>query len=347
MATHLQLVASTSPRQASVQQPLEDPALRPTCFDEYIGQTEVLSNVREAVRAAKREGWQLDHMLFAGPAGFGKTSLAAVTATELGSKFRAASAPAIQHKGALMSLFAALEEGDVLFIDEIHALRLDIAECLYPAMEDRKLFLPSPKEVICVPLPRFTLVGATTRAGELSQPLRDRFGFTCQLRAYTLAEMMTIVTRSAHKLGLAIDEGGADTIARASRGTPRVANRLLRRVRDAAANAAADGALILHGAPALTRRHGTINAPLAAATLTRLGIDHLGLEELDRRYLRIVAERPVGLDAICAELAEHPSTIEEVVEPFLMQAGLLQRGGRGRRATEAGQQHLAGAEEIS
>ena len=328
-------------RDADVTQTsAEIPALRPTSFDDYVGQTEVLHNLRGAVRAAKRGGWQLDHQLFAGPAGLGKTSLAAVVAAELGVKLRVTSAPAIEHKGALASLLTSLESGDVLFIDEIHALDRTVAECLYSAMEDRVIDLPAGKRVIRVPLPKFTLLGATTHAGRLPKPLLDRFGFVWQLRPYTLPEMQTILLRAAGKLGVAIDADGALAVARASRGTPRIANRLLRRVRDAAANAAADGALVLYGsdrgAPS-----GTINGPLAIAALGQLGIDPIGLDALDRRYLAMVADRPVGIEAICAGLAEDRSTIEDVVEPFLMQAGLIKRGGKGRLATEAGRTHLA------
>jgi Holliday junction DNA helicase RuvB len=206
-------------------------------------------------------------------------------------------------------------------------------------MEDRVIDLPAGKRVIRVPLPKFTLLGATTHAGKLPKPLLDRFGFVWQLQPYTLPEMQTIIARSADKLGIAIDEDGAAAIARASRGTPRIANRLLRRVRDVASNAAADGALVRSGT-----RLGitcTINGPLAALALSRLGIDSLGLDLLDRRYLAVVADRPVGIDAICAELAEQRATIEDVVEPFLMQAGLIRRGGRGRVATESGREHLA------
>lgn len=341
MPTHLHIVPDPAPRTATSPQILEDQALRPTSFEEYVGQREVLGNLRDAVRAAKLGGWQLDHQLLAGPAGFGKTSLASVVAAELGSNFRATSASAIEHKGALASMLTALKDGDVLFIDELHALDLDIAECLYLAMEDRVIDLPTGKKVIRVPLPKFTLLGATTRAGKLSKPLRDRFGFIWQLQPYTLAEMTTIIARSANKLSVMIDEDGASVIARASRGTPRIANRLLRRVRDAATNAAADGALVLGAAGNGTCGNGTINAPLATAALDRLGIDPIGLDDLDRRYLTIVATRTVGLNAICAELAEDKSTIEEVVEPFLLQTGLIQRGGRGRLATAAGRQHLA------
>ena len=331
MSTHLHLVRDDSSRPAP-RQTAEDPALRPVSFDDYIGQVEVIANLHQSVRAAKRGGWQLDHMLFAGPAGVGKTSLAAVIAAELGGKLRATSAPAIEHKGALASLLTTLEDGDVLFIDEIHALERAVAECLYSAMEDRVIDLPAGKRVIRVPLPKFTLLGATTHAGKLPKPLLDRFGFVWQLRPYTLPEMATIVARSAQKLGVAIDEDGAIAIARASRGTPRIGNRLLRRVRDFVLGADTHGGLMSRAA---------IGGALAACALDQLGIDSLGLDPLDRRYLALVADRPVGLEAICAELGEDKSTIEDAVEPFLMQANLIKRGGKGRLATEAGRDHLA------
>ena len=234
-------------RDADVATPakIDDPALRPTSFDDYIGQSEVIATLRGAVRAALRGGWQLDHALLTGPAGYGKTSLAQVVANALGGKLHITSAPAIEHKGAIAALLTMLVEGDVLFIDELHALKREIAEMLYTAMEDHVLDMSVGKKVIRIPLPKFTLIGATTHAGKLPKPLRDRFGITCQLRAYNDNELATIVTRSATKLDVAIDEAGALAIARASRGTPRVANKLLRRVRDVAANAAADGALVL------------------------------------------------------------------------------------------------------
>jgi Holliday junction DNA helicase RuvB len=340
-APALRLVPDALPRTTRATASSEDPALRPASFADYVGQTEVIANLHGAVRAAKRDGRALDHMLFAGPAGLGKTSLAGIIAAEMGGKFRATSAPAIEHKGALASLLTTLEPGDVLFIDELHALDRSVAECLYLAMEDRVIDLPAGKKVIRVPLPPFTLLGATTHAGKLSKPLLDRFGFVWQLRPYTLSEMATIVTRSSAKLDVSIDDDGATVIARASRGTPRIGNRLLRRVRDVAQNAAADGALVVGNLEDLTCASGTINGSLAVAALAQLGIDHLGLDALDRRYLAIVAERPVGLEAICAELGEDKSTIEDAVEPFLMQAGLIKRGSKGRLATEAGRAHLA------
>lgn len=332
---HLRIVRN----DAALASP-EDPALRPTCFDDYVGQSEVIANLRQAARAAKHGGWQLDHMLFSGPAGLGKTSLAGIIAAELGAKLRTTSAPAIEHKGALAALLTTLEDGDVLFIDEIHALDRAVAECLYAAMEDRVIYLPAGKRVIRVPLPKFTLLGATTHAGKLPKPLLDRFGFIWHLRPYTLPEMATILARSAGKLGVAIDEEGAMMIARASRGTPRIGNRLLRRVRDTAVNAATDGTLVLGNPRETATGSSTINGPLAIGALAQLGIDHRGLDELDRRYLAIVAERPVGIEAICAELAEDRCTIEDAIEPFLLQSGLVKRGSKGRLATEAGREHL-------
>jgi Holliday junction DNA helicase RuvB len=313
--------------------PSQDTALRPASFDDYIGQTEVIANLRGSVRAAKRGGWQLDHMLFAGGPGLGKTSLAMVIAAELGGKLHATSAPAIEHKGALASLLTTLEEGDLLFIDEIHALDRSVAECLYLAMEDRVIDLPAGKRVIRVPLPKFTLLGATTHAGRLPKPLLDRFGFVWQLRPYTLPEMTTIVGRSAAKLGVTIDADGSATLARASRGTPRIANRLLRRVRDFVTGQDGPGLLA----------KGPLGAPLVTVALSQLGLDTLGLEPLDRQYLALVADRPVGIEAICAQLGEDRKTIEDVVEPFMMQMNLILRSGKGRVATDAGRAHLEAA----
>ena len=326
-------------RAPTAQPSQQDTFIRPSSFDDYIGQSEVIANLRGSVRAAKRGGWQLDHYLFAGPGGVGKTSLASVIATEMGANLRATSAPAIEHKGALASLLTTLEDGDVLFIDEIHALG-KLAETIYSALEDRVIDLPAGKRVIRVPLPRFTLLGATTHAGKLPKPLLDRFGFVWQLRPYTLPEMQMIVARSAAKLGIAVDGDGCLAIARASRGTPRIANRLLRRVRDTAANAAADGALVLCGNRGST--NGAINGPLAIAALAQLGIDQLGLDQLDRRYLAMVAERAVGIEAIASALSEQRTTIEDVVEPALVELGFVVRTARGRVVTAAGLRHWRG-----
>jgi Holliday junction DNA helicase RuvB len=322
----LRLVTETRPTVAP------DTALRPTSFSDYVGQAEVVDSLRDAVRAARRGRWQLDHVLMTGPAGLGKSSLASILASELGARMHTTSAPAIEHKGQLASLLTGLGEGDVLFIDEIHALDRAIAECLYLAMEDQILDLPAGKRTIRVPLPKFTLVGATTHPGKLPAPLRDRFGLVCQLRPYNTDELQTIVARSAQLLGIAIDEGGCGVIAAASRGTPRLANRLVRRVRDVASNTAADG-------------DGSciVNGPLAVAALHKLGVDALGLNELDRRYLAAVADRSVGVEALAAQLGEARQTIEESVEPYLLQARLIARAARGRVATEAGRAHLSQA----
>jgi Holliday junction DNA helicase RuvB len=307
-------------------------ALRPRTFDEYIGQRELIDNLRISVRAAKENGWTLDHFLFAGPPGLGKTTLAHVIANELGVNLLVSSGPAIDHKGMLASLLTSLGEGDALFIDEIHRLAPIVEENLYPAMEDFKfdLFIgegPHAKAV-SMKLPRFTLLGATTRMGLLSAPLLDRFGFHWQLRYYELPDMIAIVKRSASLTHVTIDEGGATEIARRARGTPRIANRLLRRVRDFAA----------------VEQDGSIDAAIAASSLDRLAVDHAGLDMLDRAYLAVICERfdggPVGIEAVAASLSEERGTLEEVVEPFLLQVGFIARTPRGRVATAAGFQHI-------
>lgn len=307
-------------------------ALRPASFDDYVGQTEVIANLRDSVRAARRGGWTLDHCLFAGAPGLGKTSLAAVIAAEMGAKLHATSAPAFDHKGVLASLLTTLEDGDFLFIDEIHALDRSIVECLYPAMEDRVLDLPNGRRLIRVPLPRFTLLGATTHAGRVPRPLLDRFGFIWQLHPYALPELKAIVARSAAMLEISVDDDGCFAIARASRGTPRIANRLLRRVRDAFENTAADRDVA----------GGTVSGAFVLTALERLGIDPLGLDPLDRRYLALLSERPLGIEAISSTLSEQRATIEEIVEPYLVQLGFISRTPRGRILTPNGLSHLRG-----
>jgi len=307
-------------------------ALRPRTFDEYIGQRDLIENLRVSVRAAREGGWSLDHFLFAGPPGLGKTTLAHVIANELGVNLHVSSGPAIDHKGKLASLLTSLGPGDALFIDEIHRLNPVIEENLYPAMEDFRfdVFIgdgPHAK-AMTMQLPRFTLLGATTRMGLLSAPLLDRFGFHWQLRYYELPDMRAIVERSARLIEVPIDADGATEIARRSRGTPRIANRLLRRVRDFAK----------------VEGDGTIDGTIAASSLDRLAVDHAGLDALDRAYLTVICERfdggPVGIEAVAASLSEERGTLEEVVEPFLLQVGMIARTPRGRVATAAGFQHM-------
>jgi Holliday junction DNA helicase RuvB len=309
-----------------------DAALRPKRLDDFVGQPQAKDNLSVFVAAARSRGEALDHVLFHGPPGLGKTTLAQIVANELGVNFRSTSGPVITKPGDLAALLTNLERGDVLFIDEIHRLTPAVEEVLYPAMEDYALDLmigegPSARSVK-IDLPRFTLVGATTRSGLLAKPLLDRFGIPVRLDFYGESDLRAIIVRGAGKLGAEISEDGAMEIARRSRGTPRVAGRLLRRVRDVAT---------VEGA-------GVINAKVADGALKRLEIDGLGLDPLDRRYLRLIAEHfgggPVGVETLAASLAEARDAVEDVVEPFLLQCGLIQRTPRGRVLSASAWRHL-------
>ena len=299
-----------------------DAALRPRSLDEFVGQKAARDNLRVFIQAAKARGEALDHVLFFGPPGLGKTTLAQIISKEMGVGFRATSGPVIAKSGDLAALLTNLEEGDVLFIDEIHRLAPAVEEILYPAMEDRALDImigegPSARSVR-IDLPRFTLVGATTRQGLLTTPLRDRFGIPVRLNFYTVDELELVVRRAARLLGFAISEDGAAEVVRRSRGTPRIAGRLLRRVRDFA-----------HAAG-----HEIVEAKDADAALNRLEVDALGLDAMDRRYLNMIADiykgGPVGVETLAAGLGEPRDTIEEVIEPYLIQLGLVARTARGR-----------------
>ncbi len=309
-----------------------DAALRPKTLDEFIGQKAARENLRVFVSAAKQRGDALDHVLFFGPPGLGKTTLAQIVAKEMGVGFRATSGPVIAKSGDLAALLTNLEDGDVLFIDEIHRLNPAVEEILYPAMEDRALDImigegPAARSVR-IDLPKFTLVGATTRAGLLTTPLRDRFGIPVRLNFYAADELEAVVTRAARLLELGIAPDGAAEIAKRSRGTPRIAGRLLRRVRDFA-NVAGEA---------------TVTAKIADAALTRLEVDALGLDAMDRRYLTMIADiyrgGPVGVVARAAGLSEPRDTIDEVVEPYWLQRGMIARTARGRALNGPGWKHL-------
>ena len=309
-----------------------DAALRPKTLDEFVGQKAARENLRVFIEAARSRGDALDHVLFFGPPGLGKTTLAQIVAREMGVGFRATSGPVIAKSGDLAALLTNLEDGDVLFIDEIHRLNPAVEEILYPAMEDRALDLmigegPSARSVR-IDLPKFTLVGATTRQGLLTTPLRDRFGIPVRLTFYSVEELEKVIRRAAVLLDLAIAEDGAREIARRARGTPRIAGRLLRRVRDFA-NVAGEA---------------TVSAKVADAALNRLEVDALGLDAMDRRYLTMIADiykgGPVGVETLAAGLSEPRDTIEEVIEPFLIQLGLVARTARGRCLNDRGWQHL-------
>ncbi len=307
-------------------------SLRPKYLSEYIGQTKAKENLSIYIEAAKRRGEPLDHVLLYGAPGLGKTTLAGIIANELGVNFRVTSGPAIEKQKDLVSLLTGLDEGDVLFIDEIHRLPKSIEEVLYPAMEDFSVdFIigegPSARS-IHMGLHHFTLVGATTRSGQLTAPLRDRFGILSRLELYSKDELSLIVKRSAGILRIAIDDEGADEIASRSRGTPRIANRLLKRVRDVAQ----------------VKFDGVITREVAKYSLARFEIDELGLDDFDRRLIQTIIENygggPVGLDTLAAALGEEAVTIEDVCEPYLMQIGFLTRTPRGRCVTANAYRHL-------
>jgi len=309
-----------------------DVSLRPSGFSEFIGQEAARANLQVFIEAARKRGAALDHVLFVGPPGLGKTTLAQIVARELGVGFRATSGPVIAKAGDLAALLTNLEERDVLFIDEIHRLNPAVEEILYPAMEDFQLDLiigegPAARSVR-IDLSKFTLVGATTRAGLLTTPLRDRFGIPVRLNFYTPEELVKIVSRGARLLGVGMSDDGAMEVARRSRGTPRIAGRLLRRVTDFA---------LVDGASEVT-------ADVADKALLRLDVDAKGLDMLDRRYLDIIAEHygggPVGIETIAAALSEPRDALEDIVEPYLMQIGFIQRTPRGRMLTGTAFTHL-------
>jgi holliday junction DNA helicase RuvB len=308
-----------------------DAALRPRTLDDFVGQKAARENLRVFIEAARSRGDALDHVLFFGPPGLGKTTLAQIIARELGVGFRATSGPVIAKSGDLAALLTNLEDRDVLFIDEIHRLAPAVEEILYPAMEDRALDLmigegPSARSVR-IDLPKFTLIGATTRQGLITTPLRDRFGIPVRLNFYSVDELEQVVRRAARLLGLPLTEDGAKEIARRSRGTPRIAGRLLRRVRDFAQSEGSE-----------------VDAKVADGALTRMEVDQLGLDAMDRRYLHMIADiykgGPVGVETLAAGLSEPRDTIEEVIEPFLIQLGLVARTARGRCLNGRGWTHL-------
>jgi Holliday junction DNA helicase RuvB len=309
-----------------------DRALRPQALDEFTGQAEARANLRVFIQSARQRAEAMDHTLFYGPPGLGKTTLAQIISRELGVNFKMTSGPVLAKAGDLAAILTNLEARDVLFIDEIHRLNPVVEEVLYPAMEDFELDLvigegPAARTVR-IELQPFTLIGATTRLGLLTTPLRDRFGIPTRLQFYTEDELYQIVSRNARKLGAPADEAGAREIARRARGTPRIAGRLLRRVVDFA----------------LVDGDGTVTKTLADHALTRLGVDDLGLDGADRRYLRLMAEHyaggPVGIETLAAALSESRDALEEVIEPYLLQQGLIQRTPRGRMLAQRGWDHL-------
>jgi Holliday junction DNA helicase RuvB len=325
----------STPRYLSAEQRDEDvmeASIRPQVLADFIGQAQARENLSVYIEAARQRQGALDHVLFVGPPGLGKTTLAQIVAKELGVNFRSTSGPVIAKAGDLAAQLTNLEERDVLFIDEIHRLNPAVEEILYPAMEDFQLDLiigegPAARSVK-IDLPRFTLVGATTRAGLLTNPLRDRFGIPIRLQFYTIAELEFIVKRGARVMGLAMSDEGANEIARRSRGTPRIAGRLLRRVADVA---------LVDKAPSVTRA-------IADKALRMMDVDQAGLDQMDMKYLRTIAEKfgggPVGVETMAASLSEARDAIEEIIEPYLIQQGFVQRTPRGRLLTSLAFRHL-------
>ena len=308
-------------------------SLRPKRFDEFVGQGQVVENLRVAIQAAARRDETLEHLLFAGPPGLGKTSIAHIVAHEMGAKITATSGPAIGRAGDLIGILTNLEQGDILFIDEIHRLSKVVEEFLYPAMENFEIDFIIDKgpyaKTIKFHLKRFTLIGATTRSGLLSNPMRSRFGMVYHLEFYTPEDLVRVLERSAKILGITVEPAAARAIAERSRGTPRIANRLLRRVRDYAQ----------------VKANGKISAAVAQAALAAQGVDDLGLDGLDRKVLKMIIDfyggGPVGIEALAAALNEERDTIVDVVEPYLLSAGFLKRTARGRKATRLAYQHVA------
>lgn len=307
-------------------------SLRPQLFSDYIGQDKIKENLKVYIDAAKKRGESLDHVLLYGPPGLGKTTLSGIIANEMGVNIKITSGPAIDKAGEIVAILSSLKEGDVLFIDEIHRLNRQVEEVLYPAMEDFEVDVlfgegPATKSVR-ISLPRFTLVGATTRVGLLTAPLRDRFGIVQKLEFYTPKDLTDIINRSANVLGVELDPTGASEIAKRSRGTPRLANRLLKRVRDFAE----------------VKYDGVITKKVADYALDILDVDKLGLDQNDRNYLEMIIDKfsggPVGIDTLAAALSEDAGTLEDVYEPYLLMNGLINRTPRGRVATENAYKHL-------